>query len=73
MTDLVYSRRSACSKKATLSAIVAMAKMAVEIVREWRHRYRSRRELALYSYHERKDLGFAADIDAEIARPFWRK
>jgi hypothetical protein len=30
-------------------------------------------ELALYSHHERGDLGFAAELNAEIATPFWRK
>jgi hypothetical protein len=73
MIDLAYSSRSVFSKKATLNAILVMAKMAIEIVREWRHNYRSRRELAMYSHYERNDLHFAAEVDAEIAKPFWRK
>jgi uncharacterized protein YjiS (DUF1127 family) len=72
MSNVAWSR-SASYEKAALNAILATAKMAVEVVREWRHRYRSRRELALYSYHERNDLWFAAEVDAEIAKPFWRK
>ena len=73
MTDIAYSFRSSSPKGATLASITAMAKMAVEVLREWRHCYRSRRELAMYSYHERSDLGFSADADAEISKPFWRK
>ena len=73
MTDIAYSRRSAYSENATLTAILTMAKTAIEVVRRWRHNYRSRRELAMYSHHERNDLSFAADVDAEIAKPFWKK
>ena len=73
MTDVAFSSRSAFSEKATLNMILAMAKMIVEVVREWRHRYRSRQELAMYSHHERNDLSFATDVDAEIAKPFWKK
>jgi uncharacterized protein YjiS (DUF1127 family) len=50
-----------------------MGTSASALIREWRHRYRSRRELALYSHYERNDLSFAADVDAEIAKPFWKK
>ena len=39
---------------------------------EWWHRYRSRLELASYSHDQRKDLNFAADVDGEIAKPFWK-
>ena len=73
MPDIAYRSRSASAENTTLTAILAMAKMAGAVVREWRRRYRSRRELALYSYHERNDLPFAADVDAEITKPFWRK
>ena len=73
MTDIAYSSRSAYSENATLTAILTMAKTAIEVVRRWRHNYRSRRELAMYSHHERNDLSFAADVDAEIAKPFWKK
>jgi uncharacterized protein YjiS (DUF1127 family) len=43
------------------------------LVREWWHRYRSRLELASYSHDQRKDLGFSADVNGEIAKPFWKK
>jgi uncharacterized protein YjiS (DUF1127 family) len=71
MTDVAYRCSSPSPKGATLTAITAMAKMAIKVIGEWRHRYRSRRELALYSYHERSDLSFAADVEAEISKPFW--
>jgi len=73
MPDIAYRSRSASAKNSTLTVILAMAKMSSAVVREWRRRSRSRRELASYSYHERNDLPFAADVDAEIAKPFWRK
>ena len=72
MTDIAYSSPSASSEKATLNMILAMAKMAVEIMRRWRHNYRSRRELGMYSQIERCDLNFACDVDTEIAKPFWK-
>jgi len=43
------------------------------LVREWWRCYRSRLELASYSHDARKDLGFSADVDSEIAKPFWKK
>ena len=43
------------------------------LLREWHRRSRSRFELSNYSHHERADLGFAAELDAEISKPFWRK
>jgi uncharacterized protein YjiS (DUF1127 family) len=42
------------------------------LVREWWRRYRSRLELASYSHDQWKDLGFSADVDCEIAKPFWK-
>ena len=72
MTDFAYGSRGASTGKATLDTILALAKRSVDVLREWRHRYRSRLELALYSYDERNDLGFAAELDAEIEKPFWR-
>jgi len=50
-----------------------MGASACALVREWRRRSRSRWELASYTYDERRDLGFAAEVDDEIAKPFWRK
>ena len=73
MTDIAYSRYGFSAKEATLTTITAMSKMALKVMREWRRRYRSRQELALYSYNERNDLGLAVDVDAEISKPFWKQ
>jgi uncharacterized protein YjiS (DUF1127 family) len=43
------------------------------LVREWWRRYHSRFELASYSHDQHKDFGFSADVDGEIAKPFWKK
>jgi len=73
MTDITYRSRSASAKNTTLTALLTLAKPAVEVMREWRRRSRSRRELAMYSYYERNDLRGAADVDVEIAKSFWQK
>ena len=70
MADIAFSTRNG-SDKPTLTLNLTWAKMAFEAVHEWRRRYRSRRELASLSYHERDDLG-ASRVNAEIAKPFWR-
>jgi uncharacterized protein YjiS (DUF1127 family) len=54
-------------------AIDAIGTSTYALVREWWRRYRSRLELASYSHDQRKDLGFSADVDGEIAKPFWKK
>jgi uncharacterized protein YjiS (DUF1127 family) len=68
MSSLVISDRNAPRP----SAAGALATAARRVVSEWQRRHRSRRELAAYSYDQRNDLGFAAALDAEIAKPFWR-
>ena len=73
MTDIAYSRYSFSPKELTLRTITGMSKVALKVIREWQRRYRSRQELALYSYNERNDLSLAVDVDAEISKPFWRK
>jgi len=50
----------------------AIGTAACALVSAWWHRYRSRLELASYSHDQRKDLGFSADVDGEIAKPFWK-
>lgn len=76
MTDISYSNQSIPSGNATQVTILAIAKSmantAAEILSEWQHNYRSRRELAAFSHNERCDIGYAGDIDAEIAKPFWK-
>jgi uncharacterized protein YjiS (DUF1127 family) len=44
----------------------------IETLREWRRRTQSRRELAMLSELDRKDLCYPERIQAEIAKPFWR-
>jgi uncharacterized protein YjiS (DUF1127 family) len=56
-----------------LRPLRAIGRSSCALVREWRHRSRSRWELSIYSYDERKDLGYAAELDAELGKPFWRK
>lgn len=46
---------------------------AYALVREWWRRYQSRRELAGRPHHEWNDIGSAADVIAEIDKPFWRE
>jgi uncharacterized protein YjiS (DUF1127 family) len=43
-----------------------------EMLRDWRGRIRSRRELAAMSQLDLKDLGYPAGVDAEKHKPFWR-
>lgn len=42
------------------------------VMRQWRRNYRERRDLASMSARDRYELGFIGDVDAEIAKPFWR-
>jgi uncharacterized protein YjiS (DUF1127 family) len=45
----------------------------VETLHAWRHRYRSRRELAQWSDRELHDIGISrSDIAYEAGKPFWR-
>jgi len=71
MTDITFRSRSAFAENTTLTAVSTLAKAAVEVMREWRRRSRSRRELAMYSYFERNDIKGAVDVDVEIAKSFW--
>ena len=73
MTDVVSHGHDAAREQPTVNSILATLRIVIEVLREWRRRSRSRWELAQYADHERSDLGCAADLDAEIAKPFWRK
>ena len=57
----------------TLTGTMDAMSTSHALVREWWRRYRSRIELASYSHDQRKDFGFSADVDGEIAKPFWKK
>ena len=39
---------------------------------KWQHRLRTRRELALLSDIDLRDIGYPAGADSEKAKPFWR-
>jgi len=56
----------------TLTGTLDAMGISYALVREW-CRYRSRLELTSYSHDQRKDLGFSADVNGEIAKPFWKK
>jgi uncharacterized protein YjiS (DUF1127 family) len=75
MTDTIFSIQSPrhASALRTLAGTMDAMGTSYALVREWWHRYRSRLELASYSHDQRKDLGFSADVDGEIAKPFWKK
>ena len=76
MSDTVFFTKTAPQAflaKAAGTRILTFAAAARAVLKEWRHNYRSRRELAALSRYERHDLSFAGDVDAEIAKPFWKK
>ncbi len=76
MSDTVFFTQTAPQVSLARTAglgILTLARAAGVVVSEWRRRSRSRMELASYSYDKRNDLGFAAEVDAEIAKSFWQK
>ena len=75
MSDTIFSIQSLghASPLRTLAGTMDAMGASYALVRDWWQRYRSRLELASYSHDQRKDLGFSADVDGEIAKPFWKK
>jgi uncharacterized protein YjiS (DUF1127 family) len=73
MTDATLASRSPHHVSMLANLAGAFAASMWALLREWHRRSRSRWELSTYSYHERADLGFAAELDAELTKPFWRK
>jgi len=73
MADFSYDSRGLRTESALATAVMSLARRTIETLRLWRHNHRSRQELASYSFLERKDVGYAADVEAEIAKPFWKK
>jgi uncharacterized protein YjiS (DUF1127 family) len=73
MAEIAYYRPSTPAGKFRLGTIFTKAVLGIGLLYEWRRRVRSRRELAMYSYHERNDIRGAANVDIEIAKPFSRK
>lgn len=51
----------------------ALGTQVAELLFTWLERVRQRRQLGQLSDHMLKDIGLArADVEAEIAKPFWR-
>ena len=75
MSDTIFPVQSLrhVSPLRNLAGIMDSIATSYALVREWWYCYRSRIELASYSRDERKDLCFSADVDGEIAKPFWKK
>ena len=73
MSDTTFFQSAAGNTAIAGKQLLKLTLAGYAILRDWRHNYRSRRELASYSRYERNDLQFSAEIDAEIAKPFWRK
>lgn len=73
-TQLFTSHLAALRENVVIEprAAGSLGRRVIEIIREWRRRAQSRRELAMLSELERKDLGYRDRIAAEIAKPFWR-
>jgi uncharacterized protein YjiS (DUF1127 family) len=75
MIDTIFPTQSlghASSLRILAGTVDAMVALHA-LIRKWWCRYRSRLELASYSHDQRKDFGFSADVDGEIAKPFWKK
>ncbi|MBR1190971.1 DUF1127 domain-containing protein [Bradyrhizobium sp. AUGA SZCCT0160] len=55
------------STRAVIAAIIAL-------VRVWRERRRSRRQLSVMSARELEDIGLCRpELGCEVGKPFWRK
>jgi len=65
--DRQRERAGSGSTRAAIAAIIAL-------VRVWRERRRSRRQLSVMSARELQDIGLCrGEIAHEIGKPFWRK
>ena len=67
-------RLDTCRDRHTLRGFVmVLALNALSMVRTWRERARSRRELAARSDRELQDIGACrSSISHEVNKPFWR-
>ena len=58
---------------ATLGLLLALPLFAAELVCYWLELARQRRHLGRLDDHMLKDIGLSrADVEQEIAKPFWR-
>lgn len=59
---------------AELGFFASLRKNVVDTVVLWNKRVEARRELAELSFRDIQDIGLdQAEIDREIAKPFWRE
>ncbi|HEY5129814.1 MAG TPA: DUF1127 domain-containing protein [Bradyrhizobium sp.] len=66
-------RRFHHRSRMSVNALVVLARNTVSMVRIWRARARSRRELAARSTRELQDMGTCwSSIADEVNKPFWR-
>lgn len=62
-----------CRDRHPPSLIVVLALNALSMLRVWRERARSRRDLAARSDRELQDIGACrSSISYEVGKPFWR-
>lgn len=73
MSDTAFAARNPIQHSRFTSRAVPLAVSAWTLLREWQRRRRSRAELASYSFAARSDFGYSAELDDEIAKPFWKK
>jgi uncharacterized protein YjiS (DUF1127 family) len=50
----------------------SLGRRLIDTFLEWHRRINSRRELALLSELELRDIGYPDRLEAEKAKPFWR-
>ena len=81
MVGTAYDRRNSPSKSnmscdrhpAGAGAVAVLVSSVLAMVRTWRERARSRRELAALNEHELRDMGTCwSSISDEVNKPFWR-
>lgn len=75
MSQMAYrrSRIGIDLKNCPAARVPTISASAYALLCEWWRRYRSRRELAGRPRHEWNDIGSAADVGAEIDKPFWKE
>lgn len=76
MTTQLVSAQEISPRENVLSKPQSAGRLHLRLIAmlvEWRRRIRSRRELACLSDLELKDIGYPAQVEAEKAKPFWRR
>lgn len=71
-SDATFGGRSAVPGGRAIELRAWLAR-ALETIQTWQERARQRRQLQGLGDHMLKDLGLhRADVEAEVAKPFWR-